>query len=355
MDLIIFFVALSVLVFFHEFGHFLMARKNGVRVEEFGLGLPPRAWGKKIGETIYSLNWLPIGGFCKLYGEELKEVKGKENDRDKSFVYKKPWQKAVILIGGVFMNLVVAIVIFSIVFYVLGIPTEIGKVKINQVASGSPAEEVGLVSGDYITSVEGVKLEKVGDLIDQLAKYKGKGVEIGVEKNTGEVERVMILVRENPPEGEGSLGVVVSSIDNQKFPLWQAYRGVWQGFKEAYFWGKVIIDGLVQMVGGLIKGQVPEDVAGPVGMYQATSAVRKDEGILGVLHFFGIISVNLAVVNLLPFPALDGGRLVFVLIEKIRGKRVNEKIEATANAIGMSLLLGLILLVTIGDVVRLLK
>jgi len=352
MDLIIFFVALSVLVFFHELGHFIMAIKNGVRVDEFGLGLPPRLFGKKVGETIYSVNALPIGGFCKLYGEDAIEVKDSKN---RSFAYKKPWQKSLILVGGVTMNLILAILIFTGVYYVTGIPSELGKVKVEEVVSGSPADLVNLEVGDMILKVSGVKVLTSKDLIDKVAESKGKEVELVVEKKDGQEASVMVLVRDNPPEGEGSMGVIINSIEMKKFPIWQAYKGVWHGFEEAYFWGKVIIEGLGKMIAGVLTGQVPKDVAGPVGMYQATASVRKESGILGVMHFFGVISVNLAVVNLLPFPALDGGRLVFVLIEKISGKKINEKVEATANAVGMSILLGLLLLVTVGDVMRLLK
>ncbi|MFA7676344.1 MAG: site-2 protease family protein, partial [Candidatus Shapirobacteria bacterium] len=134
MDLIIFIVALSILVLVHELGHFFAARKNGVRVEEFGLGLPPRIIGKKIGDTIYSINWLPIGGFCKLYGEDGDGKGGN------SFNHKKPWQKLIIVLGGVFMNLVLAILIFSVVYTILGVPTETNKVKIIGIAKNSPAE-----------------------------------------------------------------------------------------------------------------------------------------------------------------------------------------------------------------------
>jgi len=360
MDLIIFFVALSVLVFFHELGHFVMARKTGVRVDEFGIGLPPRLFGKKVGETIYSVNALPIGGFCKLYGEDPPtasqsggQVQSKYKDR--SFYFKKPWQKSLILVGGVTMNLILAIIIFTGVFYKTGIPVELDKVIIEEVAEGSPASEVGLIKNDVILEVNGETVKTSQELIEKASQHKGGEVDLLVEKQDKSKEKVMVAVRENPPEGEGSMGVVISSTKIEKFPIWQAYKGVWQGFKEAYFWGRVILDGLGKMIAGVFSGQVPKDVAGPVGMYQVTASVRKDTGMLGVMHFFGIISVNLAVVNLLPFPALDGGRLVFVLVEKISGKKIDEKFEATANAVGMSILLGLLLLVTVGDVVRLLK
>ncbi len=357
MNLLIFFIALSILVLVHELGHFVAARRNGVKVEEFGLGLPPKVWGKKIGETIYSLNALPIGGFCKLLGEDPPtasqsggRVKLKNNKR--SFYFKKPWQKIVILAGGVTMNLVLAVGIFTAVYYVTGVPEEIGKVLVEKVVEGSPADEAGIKENDFIVAVDGQEIDDTKVLIEKVDKYKGELVELEIERSSGEREKVVVEVRESPPEGEGSMGVVITSIKIVKLAWWQGYKGISQGFREAYFWGKTIVGGLVDMIAGVFKGQIPKDVAGPVGMYQVTAMVREESGFLGVLQFFGVVSVNLAVVNLLPLPALDGGRIMFVLWEKISGKKINAKFEATANAVGMSLLLGLLLLVTVGDVMR---
>lgn len=352
MDLIIFFVSLSILVFFHELGHFVTARKNGVRVDEFGLGLPPRIWGKKVGETIYSINALPIGGFCKMYGEDQAEVKG---SKDRSFTYKKPWQRSIILLGGVTMNLILAILIFCGVYYVTGIPVEMNKVKVNEVAKNSPADVAGMSKNDYIFEINGKEVKTSKELIEIALNNKGKEVTLRISGKQCKDCLVKIMVRENPPEGEGSMGVVISSTEMKKYPVWQIYKGISPGFKEAYYWAKIILGGLGDMIGGIFTGKIPKDVAGPVGMYQVTSDVRKESGLLGVMHFFGVVSVNLAVVNLLPFPALDGGRLMFIGIEKITKRRVNEKVEATVNAVGMSILLGLLLLVTIGDVIRLIN
>ena len=356
MDLIIFIVALSVLVLVHEWGHFIAARKTGVRVEEFGLGLPPRIVGKKIGQTIYSLNWLPIGGFCKLYGEDFMEEQKKEDEKKKteSFQYKKPWQKLLIVLGGVLMNLVLAIVIFSVVYTVLGVPVETDKVSVVAVSENSPAEKIGLQEKDVILSVNGKEITKGSELIEEVAKFRGKEVVLEVIKK-GEVEKSFfdIEVRENPPEGEGSMGVAISNTELIKAPWYRVDKGIVAGFKEAYYWGEVIFGGVFKMIGGLLMGQVPKDVSGPIGMYEATSAIKENQGILAVIHFFGIVSVNLAVVNVLPFPALDGGRIIFVIYEMITKKRANQKIEATVNNIGMLLLLGLILLITVGDIGRL--
>jgi regulator of sigma E protease len=341
MDLIIFIVALSILVLVHEFGHFFAARKTGVKVEEFGLGLPPRIVAKKFGDTIYSINWLMIGGFCKLYGED-GDGKGGE-----AFNHKKPWQKLIIVLGGVLMNLVLAVVIFSVVYAILGVPKETDKVKIIEISKNSPAEKAGLKEDEVIQKVGDKEIKTPNELTNEVAKYKGQKVNLTVNN-----EIVNVEVRQNPPEGEGAIGIAISNTEMVKVPWYRSYEGVGAGFKEAYFWGKIIAQGVFTMIGGLFMGHVPKDVSGPIGMYEATSSINKNQGFLAVVHFFGIVSVNLAIVNVLPFPALDGGRIIFVLYEMITKKKANQKFEIMVNNIGMMLLLGLILLITVGDVGR---
>lgn len=347
MDILIFVIALSILVLVHEFGHFFAARRTGVRVEEFGLGLPPRIIGKKFGDTIYSLNWLPIGGFCRLHGEDQEE-KGKE-----AFNNKNPWQKMLVVLGGVLMNLVLAIAIFTVVYSILGVSQETKKVKIIEVVKNSPAQKAGLKENDWVYKVGNVVITKPDQLTSEIGKYKGKNIELTI-KNEKEEKKVSVLVRENPPAGEGSMGVAISNIETIKLPWYQFYKGIFAGFQEAYYWGKIIGVGVVKMIGGLFVGHVPKDVSGPLGMFQATSIIKKSQGMLAVIHFFGIVSVNLAVVNILPIPALDGGRILFVLYEMIFKKKANQKFEMAVNNFGMIFLLALILLITVGDIRRIL-
>lgn len=346
MNLVIFIVALSVLVLVHEFGHFFTARKTGVKVEEFGLGLPPRIIGKKFGDTIYSINWLPIGGFCKLYGEDGD---GKGTD---AFNNKNPWQKLLIVLGGVLMNLVFAVVIFSVVYTILGVPKETDKVTVIGISKNSPAEKVGLKENDVILKVGDKEIKKADQLTAEVANYKGKNVQLLISDNQVNKE-IEVEVRQNPPEGEGSIGISISNTEMVKMPWYRVDQFVKSGFKEAYYWGKIIGGGVFTMIGGLFQGHVPKDVTGPIGMYEATSSIKNNQGLLAVIQFFGIVSVNLAVVNVLPFPALDGGRIVFVLYEMIFRKKANQKFEIIVNNIGMLILMGLILLITIGDIRRL--
>lgn len=348
MDILIFIVALSILVLVHEFGHFIAAIKTGVRVEEFGLGLPPKIFGKKIGKTTFSLNLLPIGGFCRLYGEEGGGKGGI------AFNNKNPWQKLIIVLGGVLMNLVLAIVIFSLVYAILGVPQETDRVKIVGIAQNSPAEIAGLKEDDQIYKVDSKVITNPSELTSEVAKFKGKTVSLDIKRNNQD-QQVNIGIRENPPQGEGSMGVAISNTEMVKVPWYQFYKGIGAGFKEAFFWGKIIGGGVGSMVQKLLMGQIPKDVSGPIGMFEATSSIKKSQGMLALVHFFGVVSVNLAVVNILPFPALDGGRIIFVIYEMIFRKRANQKVEMAVNNIGMLILLSLILLITAGDVMRIFR
>jgi len=185
-----------------------------------------------------------------------------------------------------------------------------------------------------------------------VAKYKGQFVKLKVYQVSQVEKDFDVEVRENPPEGEGSIGIAISNTEMVKVPWYRFYEGIGAGFKEAFYWGKIIINGVGEMLWGLVTGHVPKDVSGPVGMYEATSSIKNNQGLLAVIHFFGIVSVNLAVVNVLPFPALDGGRIMFVLYEMIFRKKANQKFEIIVNNIGMMVLLGLILLITVGDIRR---
>ncbi|MBU3935520.1 M50 family metallopeptidase, partial [Patescibacteria group bacterium] len=316
----------------------------------FGLGIPPKIFGKKIGETIFSLNWLPIGGFCRLYGEDpTTKLKSQ-----RAFCNKNVGQKTAIIMGGVMMNVVLAVLIFSVVYSIVGIPKETDRVKVIEVASGSPAEKAGILVDDWIVGVGQVAVKKGDQLIEEVDKCEGGRAELVIRR--GDLTKTLeIEVRENPPEGEGKMGVAISTQETVKIPWWQFYRGIGAGFREAYFWGKIIAGGMCEMVAGLFSGRVPQGVAGPVGMYQATSSIKREQGFLAMVHFFGIISVNLAILNFMPFPALDGGRMVFVAIEAIRKKKLDPRIEARVNTAGMLLLLLLLLLVSVGDVARIIK
>jgi regulator of sigma E protease len=344
-SVLVFLVVLSILVVVHELGHFIMARRAGVLVEEFGFGLPPRIWGKQIGETLYSINALPFGGFVKLHGEQNEE--GITSPR-RAFLNKNKRTRISIIIAGVIMNFFLAIVAFAIVYSFSGIPRDMHKIKVIDISQDSPALTAGLIVGDIIKKADGINLTKVDDFIKYVDTKKGKKVVIETESR-----KLTITPRENPPEGQGPLGVVITNTEIYYPPLYlRPFYGIYYGFKDGFFWGKNIVTGLWGLILGLSKGQVPHDVSGPVGIFAVTSEAAK-VGILALINFVGILSVNLAILNVLPFPALDGGRLLFIGIESVIGRKVLPKIESTIHSIGMVILLLLLLAITIRDIQRL--
>lgn len=372
----IFIIALSILILIHELGHFLAAKKFKIYVYEFGLGYPPKIFGKKIGETTYSLNLLPIGGFVKIL-ETLSEslVKKKTITKGRVLETKSAWVRFVVMISGVLMNLFLAIVIFSFVYGILGVPEKTDKVEVVAISESSPVIESNISVGDYILSVNGEEVDSTSKLIEKIDKNLGKSTSLVVARekslnvsgNWQEVDcprvvdgyncfSVEVVPREAPPAGEGPLGVAISDTRVVKPVWWQRpFLGVKAGFEEAFYWGGAIATGIIDMIGDLFSGQVPKDVAGPVGIYQVTDSIRKESGTLAVIHFFGVLSVNLAIINLLPFPALDGSRILFLFWEVVTKKRIKPELEQKILSVGMMVLIFLFVLITVGDVKRLIQ
>lgn len=354
VSVLVFFLVLSILVLIHELGHFLVARKNGVWVEEFGFGLPPRIYGKKIGETLYSINALPFGGFVKLHGESSEEG---VSDPARAFINKNKKSRVAIIVAGVFMNFILAIAAFGIVYSFSGITKDTGEVRVLEITNSSPAQLAGLLVGDVIKKVDSKDVESVNGFIEAVEERKGDRTVLEILRK-GESEenlKLTITPRENPPEGEGPLGVIISSTEVYYPPiLLRPFYGIYYGFLDAVFWGQTVLMGLVKIFSDLFGGQAPKDLAGPVGIYAITSEAAKF-GPLAVLNLMGILSVNLAILNILPFPALDGGRLLFIGIETVIGKKVTPKIESTIHTIGMLILLLAIFAITAGDIQKLIK
>lgn len=359
MQLLIFLIILSVLVLVHEWGHYIFAKIFGVKVEEFGFGLPPRIKDLFIRKgTVFSLNWLPIGGFVKLYGEEYSEGDELLAGEPGRFYDKSARIRAVILTAGVVMNFLLGILLFAIVYSFVGIPVKTDRVRIVEVVADSPASAAGLSFDDVVKEFrrdgEGVAVKETSQLVELINERVGKEAVLLVVGKDGKERIVTVVPRENPPEGQGALGIVLSNVELTHFPWWQMpFRGALVGLSEALAWGKDIALGLVKMIYGLLTGQgVPKDLAGPVGIYQVSGRVIQ-EGVLATLQFVGVLSVNLAVLNILPFPALDGGRLVFLGVEKVIGKKTKNRVEGYVNTVGMVLLLSLMLLITVRDLLRL--
>lgn len=353
VSILIFLLALSILILVHELGHFLTAKKMGIKVEEFGFGIPPRLIGKKIGETIYSLNWLPFGGFVRLHGENSE---ADITDPKRAFLNKSKKARTLVVIAGVVMNFILATVAFAIVYSFSGVPKDTGKLKIIDVTAGTPAQVAGIVVGDIVTKIGKDEVTSSDDFIAKTAALKGKKTVFEVQRKlNNEISTIKISLtpRENPPAGEGPIGVTISTMEIYYPPvLLRPFYGIYYGFKEAIYWGSAIGTGLWGLISGLFMGVVPKDVSGPVGIFAVTTEAAKS-GILTLINFIGILSVNLAILNILPFPALDGGRLLFIGIEAVTKKRVPSKVEGAIHSIGMIILLVLMLAITIGDIRRL--
>lgn len=337
-SLLTFLIILSVLILVHELGHFWSAKRHGIKVEEFGFGYPPRIWGFKRGETIYSLNLLPFGGFVRMLGED--QAAG-----NRSFFVQKKSVRTLVLLAGVTMNFLLGVVLFGAIYTKLGIPEPVDYLVVTNVAGGSPADAAGIKAEDKIIGFKDSQA-----FIDFVNQNRGKEISMQL---AGRSIEVVPRQASDTPEGQGALGVAITNIDFVQYPLWQRpFRGMALGVKEAFAWGREILNALGQTVARLIQGQKPQDVAGPVGIYQISKSAG-EQGLLAVFQFTGILSINLAILNLLPLPALDGGRLVFVIIETVFRRRVKPKFEQTIHLIGMALLIGLMVLITINDVRRL--
>lgn len=366
LTIIVFILILGLLIFSHEFGHFISAKKAGIKVEEFGFGFPPRLFSIKKGETLYSLNLIPLGGFVKIHGEQRSEKKGKKKSvvprKDKRAFYNRPiWQRAIIIVMGVVMNLFLAAVLLSIV-HGIGAPTIIEdntaqarnvKVQIIGVAQDSPAKEAGLKIGDSIKHLtvnnEQLTTKEVGDVQEFVARYTDKEIALTIQRGKETLEKTL-TPRISPPEGEGPMGIVLAKTGIVSYP-W--HTAIWRGFKTTGQMTVTFVGLFFQLFKTLIiKGTLIGEVAGPVGIAVLTSQVTK-LGLVYILQFTALISINLAIINAIPFPALDGGRLLFLAIEKIKGSPVSAKVENLVNNLGFALLIVLMVLVTFRDVAKL--
>lgn len=356
--IVVFFLVLSLLVIIHELGHFIVAKLNGIRVEEFGFGIPPRVFGLQFGETLYSLNLLPFGGFVKVFGEELAEVddaKISKKDLERSFAHKKPWQKLAVLVAGVTLNFVLGWVIVSYLF-TKGVPVPSDNVVVQSVSKESPASSAGLLVGDMLLKAQGkdgttVIVKETKDISQMAQKNAGQDVILSI-KRAGKVFETHITPRINPPKGQGALGIVISNYTIKKYSITEAPI---YGLVESARITGIIARELGKTLIRFVTFQKQEaEIAGPVGIAKLTSEAAK-QGIDSLLQLIGLLSLNLAVLNILPFPALDGGRIAFVLYEWISGKKVNAKFEQRLNFTGFALLISLLILVTINDVIKIFR
>ena len=383
---------LGFLIFVHELGHFLTAKWFGIKVTEFGFGFPPRVFGVRRGETEYTLNLIPLGGFVKMLGEE-------DPTDPRSFARQAKWKRAVVLAAGSFMNMVVPVVIFTILFMMPHDKLVSSEVLINGVAPNSPAEAAGLRAGDTILSVDGERVSEPIELIDIVRDKKGVLVELVVRRGaivTGlgsspelsVTQAVSVVPRQDPPSplvvetvsdaaspddqvslrdarrynpeiqvgdrlAQGAIGVSIllanPIVRSETEPIWRAVPLSFGTIKNILTFTK---DGIVQ---GLSSGENP-GITGPIGIAQATGEIVDELGFAWIFQLTALLSVSLGIMNILPIPALDGGRLLFVGIEWARkGKRISPQKEGLVHMVGFILLIGMIIAISYFDVIRLLN
>lgn len=357
LTIIIFLLILSLLIFVHELGHFVMARRVGAKVEEFGFGYPPKIFGIRRGETIYSLNLIPIGGFVKILGED-----GEGRDNPRSINSKSIWQRAQVFSAGVIMNFILAVVLLSI-GYAIGLPAIVGenqnnsskdaKIQITEVVADSPAEEAGMKIGDEIMKLkvenEKLKVIAVEDVQTFVGEHKGEEIILTIQRGQEKID-ISVTPRENSPENEGPMGIGLAKTAIVSYPIHQA---VYQGIKATINLTILIIVLFAKLIWGILTtGRLIFEIGGPVAIVSLTGDAAK-MGLIYLLQFTALISINLAVINALPFPALDGGHLFFLAVEKIRKRPVSQKFLNKINNLGFSFLLLLMLVITVHDVMRL--
>jgi regulator of sigma E protease len=351
ITIVLFILILGGLVVIHELGHFIVARMAHIRVHEFGIGFPPRArtLGSD-GETLYTLNWLPIGGFVRLEGEDG------DSDDPRSFTRARLPVKLLVLVAGVFMNLVLAFLIF---FFIAWLATPLVGVKFTEVQPDSPAASAGLVVGDTIVSVNGQRYDAfaadgASGLLVDLRAHAGAEVTVGVKRADGTVTDVTTTLR-SPEEidaTKGALGIggLSFSFDYVQQDVVTALQVAAERTVSAFM---LIINGLGQLVSSLVSHPTTAPpVSGPVGIAVQVGDVFWQLGPIFTLYLAGLLSANLALVNILPFPPLDGGRAVVTIIKSAAGSRLSVQAERLTYLVGFVALFGLIIWVTFFDVVR---
>jgi regulator of sigma E protease len=360
ITVVLFVLILGSLVLVHEIGHFVTARLAGVRVLEFGVGFPPRARViRSSGETLYTLNWLPIGGFVKLEGED-----GDDTRDPRSFANARLSTKLGILVAGVVMNLATALAIF---FLVAWLATPIVGIKVPVVDPGSPGAIAGLTDGDAIVAVDGRRHDlfslQDGDVIDDLRARPGQTVTIAVDRpNVGRLDlRVTLRTQAEIDKGLGPLGIRVANTTTG----WEPYfPGEYVGHhpvdalriaaSETIRWFGLILDGLGRVVSGFVTNPTapPAGVSGPIGIAASIGEIFWGYGPIMTFYVAGILSANLALVNALPFPPLDGGRMLLILLKQALGKRISLSAERLTYFVGFAFLMAFLIWVTIFDVLR---
>ncbi len=362
MSIILFIVVLLVLVVAHEFGHFIIAKAAGIRVDEFAFGFPPKIWGKKWGETTYSFNALPLGGYVKIYGEDPNEV-ANDSDRKRSFTAQPLRIQASVIVGGVLFNLLLAWILITATL-MIGIPTMADegdqyvltnpRLMITGVHENSPSSIAGIKSGDVIISVSDGMKSIDGTTPDGVTKFIATHEAQPLTftyKRKSEIHTTVITPVQGIAPSRAAVGIYMDMVGTLELPF---HVALWEGLHKTYQYTVLTATGLWTFLSSAIVGKSDfSQVTGPVGIVNAVGEAASI-GFVNLLFFTALISINLAVINVIPFPALDGGRLLFIVIEAIMRRPINVKVANTFNFVGFALLMLLMVAVTYNDIAKLL-
>jgi regulator of sigma E protease len=362
MSIIIFLIILAVLVLSHELGHFIVAKLAGMRVDEFGFGFPPRIWGKKYGETVYSVNAIPFGGFVKILGEDGLEENIEGADMERSFSRKPRHLQAAVIVAGVAMNLIVAWLLISIAF-MFGMPTPVSdtgaaegvsnfRLLVSGVSASTPASSAGLKVGDEIVSLayngDVLANPRSSQVQDFMAAYPGDTVAVQYRRG-GETRTAYVIPRLGLVTGRAAIGISMDMVGVMKYSFLGSLA---HGAKTTYDLVIATVESLARLVHDIFIGTAAlGEVTGPIGIIGLVGDTM-GFGFVYLVGLVAIISVNLAVLNIMPFPALDGGRLFFILVESIKRSPINPKITTAINSFGFALLLLLMVVITWHDIAR---
>lgn len=346
ISIISFVIVFSIVTLSHEFGHFIFSRRAGIKVLEMGLGFGPKLFCLIKEGTLYTINLFPLGGFIRIAGiDPSEEHKDEKYSLEQSYISKNPKQKFMSIFGGPVFNLILAFIIFYAMYTITGVPKDISN-EIATIAPASPAHNIGLRPGDRILAMSGEKITKMADAVSLIHKSAGKQIVMTIDRH-GKTFTVKAIPRLNKKLNIGLIGFSLKPIYARTNP----FNAFYESAKQVFISSALII----YTIGLLIVGKVSLlDLAGPVGIAQFTGQVA-GEGIVPLLSFTAFLSINLGIINLLPIPALDGGRIVFILIEAVRKKAVDIELENKIHHIGLIALLSLMAVVTTNDIFRIFK
>lgn len=364
MSIIIFLIILAILVFVHELGHFLVAKKSGIRVDEFGIGFPPKIISKKWGSTLYTLNAIPFGGFVKIYGEDAHAENVTEEDKKVSFVFKPKWIQALVLVAGVTFNIIFAWLIISLGFF-MGTTSALehntmgdyndARLVVTEVMADSPASKAGIVPGDTILSISDNKKTISNELYPEvvqgiIADSQTQKLNISIQSGKDAPRQATLTPALDLVPGKKVIGISMEWVGTVKYSL---VNSLVEGAKSTWYLTQATVLGLGNFLWDTITFKSDfSQVTGPIGIAKVVKEAN-ELGFRYLLTITAIISVNLAVINLIPFPALDGGRLLFVLVEAIIRKPLNPNVVKWSNLVGFAFLILLMVVVTSHDIIKL--